>query len=200
MKWRLFIFRASVACAAAAALIIALAVGITESRIVILGHLRREQFFMGKPLSYWRTKVKRGEFTCGGWTHTASLEKDPPFWLCGPKWTHAVLSALGINTNPNLYIRFDPTDRTNFGANGALVPLLRELLRDPDPAIRWVAAFAMGTYSDGATEDLLALRKAAHDEDEQVPKFAALSLLERNWSIQQKESNQSRHVPNVSKQ
>lgn len=165
---------------------------ISDSWIAISGWLRDEPLCMGKPTSYWSQKVKRGELTCGGWFQRVGLKSDPPIWLRGPAWTHRALQRLGINTTGNFQLTlFDRADPKNIGSQGRLVPLFRELLKDQDPEVRRVAAFALGSYSCGEEEDVRALKQALEDENQAVRRFADIALGE----IRRTEEYRNRGAP-----
>jgi hypothetical protein len=149
---------------------------VPEFRISTWGWLTNEKFFMGKPTSYWSLKVKRDELTCGGWTHSVVLQNDPPIWLRGPAWTYRVLGALGIRTSYDRSTFFEQGEAQNMGTKGRLIPLLCELLRDQDPAVRRFAAKALGSYGCGEEADLTALNTASKDKDPVVRMYADLSL------------------------
>jgi hypothetical protein len=137
-------------------------------------HPRGDRLFRGKPVSYWREKVQRGELTLSGWTGSVCVENKPPWWLRGPWWTRVLLQLVGVPTS---------WERETFfpcwqAQNHAFALLFVDLLREDDPGVRELAAVGLGSYGhgrhrDGAAE---ALTAALADEDEDVRWQAARSL------------------------
>jgi hypothetical protein len=159
-----------------------LAVGITGltlisllplPRVMLLGCLRRESFYKGRPTSYWSGVVKRwSEYVKtlrvkgGGGVRTRQPPAPPP----PPPTVFDRLEALiGRLTQDD----FDPPD---WESDPAAIPVLLELLSDPDAEVRKYAARTfvhMGPMGEAALPKLTDLLR---DDVPEVRSLAAGAL------------------------
>jgi HEAT repeat protein len=57
-----------------------------------------------------------------------------------------------------------------------LLPSIIALLKDEDPAMRWVGVVALGRIASSDERAVIALRESLHDRDEEVHEAAAAAL------------------------
>jgi len=101
----------------------------------LIGWWRGEAFFKGLPTSYWRLEI------------STAIDPAKPKALSGPSTTsisRQLASWVGRKPTPDFSV-FDL-------AHPAAVPVLCELARDPDPAIRWEAAWLLGQAAPPGSE------------------------------------------------
>jgi hypothetical protein len=111
------------------------------------GRLRREAFYEGRPTTYW------------GYVVGAYLVERPPMTTrsATPLDSFKRLSGLGIPR----YVQEDPDPFHEY--DGAAVPVLAQLLRDPSPALRIYAGGKLGRLGPGAKGAVPALVELLHD-------------------------------------
>lgn len=131
--------------------------------------------FWGRPVSYWRQRVRHGDFRFGGWTHSLGIRNEPPpWWLRGPTWATHALGLLGVNTDWKGEVVLGVWEP----ANTAIGPLFLQLCHDDDPYVREVAVEGLGVYGRGPWEAkaVAALVEALDDPDAGVRLQAARYL------------------------
>jgi HEAT repeats/Leucine Rich repeat len=131
--------------------------------------------FRGRPVGYWREKVKRGQFRCGGWMGTLSVTNDPPVWPPGPSWPQALVGLAVVRSVWKAETVLPASEQEN----QEVVPLLLELIRDENPLVRKVAAQGLGPYCGDRWRSLVvpALERAMRDRYGDIREWAARSLL-----------------------
>jgi HEAT repeat protein len=159
------------------------ALAVPPSRYVLLGHLRREQFYQGLPTGYWCAAVqvyRRAEQTPpgaqqGNWFlrllgfQSNSLFPEPPAILCSDPAGLPVLAELLSVQDPAVRLRalqvimhLDPRPPL-----GRTLPCFTLALRDKDPAVRRLATYAVQAV--GPTQEwkpaIPALKEALQAEE-----------------------------------
>jgi hypothetical protein len=129
--------------------------------------LQGQHFFRGLPSSYWARRVRR--------LSDAALQGNlpPPAWWEAhlPSGVVAALADFGIG------------DRVSLLWNAAAIPVLLDLLKDPDEQIRWLAARALGWTGCPVKEARSALVDALRDRSEKVREEAGWALSGTNTGI-----------------
>jgi HEAT repeat protein len=204
---------------------------------ILLGHLRGESFFQGRPTNYWRQALQNSDpasrtaavetLKQGGASAVAVLvellkdDRSNDWSAAEVRWTAAeILGELGTDAakatpdllaalhDPDAHVRsvaalmlqkvgappeqavppliglLDGNDRLRAvevlsqyrGDARAAVPRLKELLKDPQPDMRWSAAMTLGEIGPEAREAVPALVSALNDEHALVREHAAESL------------------------
>jgi hypothetical protein len=133
--------------------------------MVVLGLIRGESFFQGKPTSYWRGVVVRHNDwlkASSGPTLRATLEEHPP---CLFDRLGAFAAGL-VPQDSELFLPCDP----------AAIPVYVELLWDRDADVRSDAAFELGEFGPQASAALSRLVALLEDDDASVRWRAANAL------------------------
>jgi hypothetical protein len=129
----------------------------------VLALLRQEHFYHGMPSSYWRQKIRR-------WRGPRTFPPDKPLPI--PTLRRAAdffgLDVEGIpGSNPN------PAD---FRSNPAAVPVLTDLIWDPDPGIQDQAFMILGGMGPSAAGAVPALATALRSGAAHVSAHAIQAL------------------------
>lgn len=145
---------------------LAVALILTPLRFMVLGAVRGEATYHGKPTCYWAHELASDEGSAAAYQELQDGRSDAvPVLVAGlgcdtPKVRRACAAILG-----------------QCGAEAQpAVPNLARCLKDPDPILRQVAAEALGLIGPAAHEALSALREALKDGAANVRTTAAVAL------------------------
>jgi hypothetical protein len=119
--------------------------------LVVVGMWRGEHFYAGRPTSYWRATLK-----VSSWYDNAPL---------GQRLSHFA----GRFLDRPLYPRVK-------SGSAAALPVLLDLLRDPDPDVRFEVVSTLGFYGPRTDVAVAALEQALTDPEEDVRHTAAHCL------------------------
>lgn len=142
-------------------------------RLVLLGCLRSESFYSGRPTSWWSAEVKQWRFSeefdlweLGGYW---------PLWEAQPcffdEW---LVTYFGMIRTPVpaidtlLILQADP----------AAIPVLLELLKDEDPRVRWAGAVGLGRIGVKVKPAFRDILQIANDEDRWVQRAVWAAMLQ----------------------
>jgi HEAT repeat protein len=134
--------------------------------LILLGWLRGEAFFDGKPTSYWVSRLANPE------THVEAIDE-----LAQGKGAALPVLLEAMHSEDVAVRRRAAVVLGQIGpeAREAIGPL-SELLKDPDATVRSYAAMALGVMGRGAEEAVPALKGALRDDAADVRKAAAVAL------------------------
>jgi HEAT repeat protein len=150
-RWRLWLVLALLLLVGAAALW-------PPVRWRVIGWVRGEAFYDGKPTSFWRSEIQG---------YAALLEGEPaPVFYQLKEWA-GWQAADGTDIVPALLIVDDP----------ATIPVLMELMQDPDPQVRYWAMEGLPRDPTGAPA-LPILLKLLEDPDRKVRWWTARKVSE----------------------
>lgn len=133
---------------------------LTDCHIVLVGTLRGERFYRGRPSSYWSSKIKSGQFHFS-WGGDVWYENDMPIYYRGPTWIRQLLQAIGFKWQSQ-------TDVPRDQLQEEFVMLFVDLMKDKDSGVRQTAARGLAAYDPVNNEVISALIAALLDEDERV--------------------------------
>ncbi|HMC67337.1 MAG TPA: HEAT repeat domain-containing protein, partial [Gemmataceae bacterium] len=132
---------------------------VADPTCVLLGLLRNESFYQGRPTTYWSREIERLQGTKStSWLDTCQ------------DWFLNLFRSNGPLTKDELAL---------LKGRREAVPVLKELLRDKTPFVRWTAAFEL-FYTKNAepTELIPALCEALQDPDDYSTRSCAAKMLE----------------------
>jgi hypothetical protein len=139
----------------AVGLLLVVALALPGVRWWVYGHLRGEAMYRGRPTSYWSHEVARSVMTPFYRRSLAGL--DAP--TVPASHLDALKAALGLQytvTWPTFPLRDD---------DPAAVPVLMELLKDPESEVRMYAAQSLGGLGTSAAVAEPALTEALQDKE-----------------------------------
>jgi hypothetical protein len=120
------------------------------------GTLRGESFYRGRPTSYWSREVSRCPKTSDYRCSLAGLWHAPRVPATRVDGVKAVFGLPHTVTSPRFPLRDD---------DPSAVPVLIDLLKDPDPGVRMYAAESLGGLGTAAAAAVPALTESLRDED-----------------------------------
>lgn len=132
----------------------------------LIGWMRGEAFYQGRPTSYWRQKIQQ-------YQHSTMEERQASH----DHWMRKVEELVGLPSND--LFKHPYTELNNPAAvdNPAGVSVLVQLLQDSDPHIRGTAALEIANYSPPTGPAVPILIDLLEDPDPYVRANAAMSLL-----------------------
>jgi hypothetical protein len=140
----------------------------------VIGWASGEAFYQGRPTSYWSQEAQNLNslvVTVGGsverhWVHN--------IWMRRLSWEEEVLEKLKLRT-----MNLESNDFPLLNPDPTALPVLIELLDDPDSQVRQIAAQGLERLGPEAAPAITALRLACEEEDAKVRQQARLAL----WSV-----------------
>jgi hypothetical protein len=158
---------------AAALLLVAALVAVFEPTGMVRGLLRGEDFFRGRPTSYWREAL-RADGQAGTLSHV-TVES------FRGKWSSALPVLLACLKDPDRNVRWPAVNLLAHcsAPTPEILPPLRQALHDPDPEVRLQALLALGALGANARAAVPELAALYRDPQPQVAHFADRAL----WQI-----------------
>jgi HEAT repeats len=133
----------------------------------LIGWMRGEAFYQGRPTSYWRQKIQQ-------YQHSTMEERQASH----DHWMRKVEEFLGLQSNDLLKHPYTELNNPSAVDNSAAVPVLLQLLQDSDPLIRGTAALEIANYRRPTGPAIPILIDLLEDPDPYVRASAAMSLLD----------------------
>jgi hypothetical protein len=150
----------------------------------MIGWLRGEAFYRGKPTSYWALEVQRsyvdlydgGYFTLGQPQPPAPPVAQQVGWIYRQPttWAHWLPDWLRGGSGPSAEAML--TELPLVDGDDHALPVLIELLRNDDPKVRQLAAWGLGILGKRARVAMPDLVKHLQDENPKVVAAVAESL------------------------
>jgi HEAT repeats len=166
--------RVTVALALGIATLLAILLALPVPRSILLGFVRGESFYKGRPTSHWRGVVK--------WWVEYEKEHRPSVFI-GAIVVHATLPP---PPPPSLFDRvkavlpgFDSIDNflpPGWDSDPAAIPVLSDLLLDPDADVREYAALTLSRQGPQAHIALPRLIELLEDDNAEVRRSAAIAV------------------------